>query len=365
MNVIVSNEQNALLSNLDVDVIKCVNGLYSVNDLSMMFDDLFYNKLIIDVTSIKDYKAINTFRELGNRISLDKIILFIPEGNTICTPSYLSQLVDIGVYNFTTNVEGIKYLLQRSNTYNDVAYIKNMANSFISKNNQTNITDGNNNFGNNNDIDGNNNNSNQNYSVVSSPNGGVKAATNCLAFKLGVKNLTEHSGATSLIYMMKRELASNLGDNMVLAVELSKNDFQFFKDPMMLSSDPDSIRSVLGRHSDCSIILIDLNNTDDLSICDDVLYLLDPGTLKLNKLIRRDRNVFEKLKGRKIILNRSLLNNKDVDELEYEARARFYYNLPPLNDRKHNDSVIELLSKLKLIDVPNNESDKIFGLFRR
>ena len=357
MNVIVSNEQDALLSNLDVDVIKCVNGLYSVNDLSMMFNDLFYNKLIIDVTAIKDYRAINTFSELGKKMSLDKIILFIPEGNAICTPSFLSQLVDIGVYNFTTNVDGIKYLLQKSNTYNDVAYIKNMANSFISKNNQTNATNSNDNYS--------DNNMRRSFSVVGSPNGGVKAATNCLAFKLGVKNLTEHSGATSLIYMMKRELASNLGDNMVLAVELNKNDFQFFKDPMMISSDPDSIRSVLGRHSDCSIILIDLNNTDDLSICDDVLYLIDPGTLKLNKLIRRDRNVFEKLKGGKIVLNRSLLNNKDVDELEYEARARFYYNLPPLNDRKHNDSIIELLSKMKLIDVPNNESDKIFGLFRR
>ena len=71
------------------------------------------------------------------------------------------------------------------------------------------------------------------------------------------------------------------------------------------------------------------------------------------------------MKDKKIVLNKNLLSEKDVEELEYEAGIKFYYSIPPLNDRKRNDIVNEFLSKLGLVHYGTESAGKIFGLFRR
>ena len=73
------------------------------------------------------------------------------------------------------------------------------------------------------------------------------------------------------------------------------------------------------------------------------------------------------LKDKKIILNQSLLTSKDVSELEYEAGIKSFFNLPPVNDRKKNEVITELLTKVGLLQITQggNNSGKIFGLFRR
>ena len=55
MNVIVSNKYQALLANLDIDVIKSINGEFSVDELVAQFSNFYYNKMIIDITAIKGY----------------------------------------------------------------------------------------------------------------------------------------------------------------------------------------------------------------------------------------------------------------------------------------------------------------------
>ena len=98
------------------------------------------------------------------------------------------------------------------------------------------------------------------------------------------------------------------------------------------------------------------------------LYLLEPSIIKLNKLMRRNRNIFSKLQNEKIILNKSLLTNKDIADFEYEAKTRVFYNMPPLDERKRNPIFDDFLSRLGLLAVKKEqkkESGKIFGLFRR
>ena len=68
-----------------------------------------------------------------------------------------------------------------------------------------------------------------------------------------------------------------------------------------------------------SVILVDLNECEDDSSCGDVLYLIEPSSIRLNKLMRTNKNIFNELNGKKIILNKSLLNNKDIEDFEYEA----------------------------------------------
>ena len=88
----------------------------------------------------------------------------------------------------------------------------------------------------------------------------------------------------------------------------------------------------------------------------------------LNKLIRKDRHAFEKLKGEKIILNRSVLNNTDVADFEYESRSKVYFNIPYLDDKLDNNHVLnELLIKMgfaRLDDDNSEKGGKLFSIFK-
>lgn len=351
MNVIISNEQQGQIATLDIDIIKSITGIYGASEIVEMFKNFFYNKMVLDVTAIKGYTDVQVFKILAEGLDPEKTIFFIPEGNSICTPNFLAQLVTLGIYNFTTNLEGVKYLLKKSNTYNDVAHIQQMGGGtiqppqpqFPSNAHETGAVQ---------------------VQVPDEPKVEVQQSMMNRTIRLGIRNITDHAGSTSLAYMMKKELVSVFGENKVVAIEVNKNDFQFYNDKAMVSSNTSELKNVLDRYNGMSVILIDLNDYEDNTICDEVLYLLEASTLKLNRLVRKNKNVFAKLKGKKIVLNQSLLSNKDISELEYEAGVKFFYSLPPLNDRKRNDAVTELLSKLGLVQISNN-SGKIFGLFRR
>lgn len=354
MNVIIANEQQGQIATLDIDVIKSITGTYGANEIVEMFKNFFYSKMVLDVTAIKGYTDVKMFKILAEGLDPDKTIFFIPEGNSICTPNFLAQLVTLGIYNFTTNLEGVKYLLKKSNTYNDVAHIQKMGGGGLPPS----------------PIQQDPNALNETGAVqIQIPKDDIKTvqATQGLmnrTIKLGIRSVSEHAGASSLIYMLKRELTSVFGENKVVAIEVNKSEFQFFNDKAMVSSNTNDLRGVVGRYNGMSVILIDLNDYEDNTICDDVLYLMESSTLKLNKLIRKNKNVFANLKNQKIILNQSLLSAKEVSELEYEAGIKFFYTLPPLNDRKKNDAITGLLAKLGLVQV-STSSSKIFGLFRR
>ena len=327
MNVIVSNVQRNILSGLDIDIIKSISGEYDAAELVEMFKNFFYNKMILDVTAIKDFHNIKSFQTIAMGLDVEKIVFFLPEGTDVCTSSFLSKLVSMGIYNFTTNIEGVKYLLEHPNTYKQVAHIQQLGD----------VTN----------------------SVVQKVESGSKI--------IGVRNVTEHAGATTFIYMLKKELKTHFGDT-IIAIELNKSDFQYFGDKNMISLSVDQVHGALTKYAGASVILIDLNDSPDDSFCTDVLYLLEPSVIKLNKLMRRNRNIFSKLQNEKIVLNKSLLSNKDIADFEYEAKARVFYNMPPLDERKRNPIFDDFLSRLGLLSVKKEqkkESGKIFGLFRR
>ena len=266
MNVVIANSQQNILSNLDIDIIKSITGTYEASEIVEMFKSFFYNKMVLDVTAIKNYEDIRSYQTLAMGLDVEKIIFFLPENSNLCTSNFLSKLISVGIYNFTTNLDGIKYLIKKSNTYKDVAHIQQL-----------------------NDLS---------TTIVNKVENGTKI--------IGVRNVTEHAGATTLIYMSKKESTVELG-NAVVAIEVDKNDFSVFNDKNMISTTSAQLRSIIERYRNASIILIDLNDSTDDSICGDVLYLLEPSIIKLNKLIRRYHRIFAKLKGKKLILNKSLL----------------------------------------------------------
>lgn len=336
MNVIIANEQQNQLANLDIDIIKSITGLYDAFEIVEMFKNFFFSKMILDVTALKNYKDIKTYEILANGLDPDKIIFLLPEGSELCTPNFLSHIISLKIYNFTTNLNGINFLLKKTNTLKDVEHIVKMASVKTSS---------------------------ETGAVVANVSANVKRGVTVL----GVKNVTESAGATTFIYLLKKELSLAYGQNNVVAIEIDKNDFSLFNDKNMFSIRQTDIKNTIAKYSNASIILVDLNNCPDNSFCGDVLYLIEPSTIKLNRLVRRNRVIFSKLVGKKVILNQSLLLNNDVFDFESEAGIKVFYNMPPLDERKRNSIIHDFLSKLGLFNEPvnSNNSSKIFGLFRR
>ncbi len=335
MNVIVANEQQNQLSNLDIDIIKSISGIYDAFEIVEMFKNFFYSKMILDVTALKNYRDIKTYEVLVSGLEPDKIIFLLPDGSDLCQPNFLSHIISLKIYNFTTNINGVKYLLKKTNTLKDVEHIVKMASISASQETGAMVTT-------------------------------ISRNTNSGPTILGVKNVTDGAGATTFIYLLKKELSLVYGQNNVIAFEIDKNDFTLFNDKNMISVRQNDVKNTISRFSNASIILVDLNSYTDDSFCSDVIYLLEPSTIKLNRLIRRNRTIFNKLVNKKVVLNQSLLLNNDVFDFESEAGIRVFYNMPPLDERKRNSIVHDFLTKLGLFNNRNNNNgSKIFGLFRR
>lgn len=341
MNVIVANEQQNQLANLDVDIIKSISGSYEVSELVEMFKSFFYSKMILDVTAIKQYKDVRTYELLTKGLDPEKIIFFLPEGSQLCTPNFLGHLISLGIYNFTTNLNGIKYLLKKSNTLQDVEHIRKMAHT---------------------------ENSAETGGAVVSTSVSTKVNDGGISV-VGFRNITEHAGATTFIYMLRKELALVYGQEHVMAVEIDRNDYQLFMEKNMVSVRGAEIQNFLAGLDGIDIVLVDLNDYPEDSFCGDVVYLVEPSTIKLNKLIRKNQDVFQSLMSSKVVLNMSLLLNNDVFDFESEAGIKVFYNMPPLDERKRNAVVNDFLIKLGLIHSNHQEnggnSGRIFGLFRR
>ncbi len=331
MNVIIANEAHEMLSNLDVDIIKSVDGVHTAEEIVSMFKNFFYARMILDITAIQDYDDVTNIQKLSIGLDADKIILVLPNNELYTSSAYLSKIISMGIYNFTTNLEGIKYCLDHPNTYKDVAHIQQIGS----------------------------------ISQAPIPNAtGTKVLDGARIF--GFKNLTDHAGSTTLIYMIKKELEAN--GISVLAIEVNHHEFGYFNDKNMISVASENLMNMLATKKNFDVILVDLNDSSNDGVCGDVLYLLEPSILKLNKLMRRNRRVFEEMKGRKLVLNKSLLTSRDVNDFEYEGKMRVFYNIPPLNDREKNEPLTGFLNALGLLNKKEGKEDSggLFGsLFRR
>ena len=331
MNVIVSNKNQGLLNTLDVDIIKSINGEFSVDEIIGTFSNFFFNRMFLDITAIKDYKDISNIQKLSMGLDIDKVILLL-DNALMADNSYLSKLISIGIYNFANNKESLMYLYNHPNTYKDVAHIHQLNNSA------------------NNDTPEEKEEKHEKGKFFkgftiptkndSSSNDNIRTAK-----VIGFKNMTHGAGATTLVYMLKKYLGEK---DYVVALEVGKNDFGFFNEKDMFSINQANLSAAINKFNNASRILIDLNNNDG-ELCDEVIYLLEPSTIKLNKMMIVNKDIFDKLYGKKIVLNKSLLSDKDVSDFEYESHSQIAFNMPPLNDRISNDEVLkEFVEKLEL-----------------
>ena len=308
MNVIVSNKNQLLLENLGIDIIKEMNGEFEVDEIIATFQNFFYQRMILDITSIKNYTDIVNLQKLSISLDMQKLILLLDGTEETSNPNFLSNLVSMGIYNFTKNMEGIQYLYNTPNTYRDVAQFHRLDAT----------------FGNAAVVKA--------QPVVAAPVVEVAPQPEFYGTRvIGVKNVTKQSGASSLVYMMKNELSKNYS---TIAIEVDKTDFTYFKDKSLISTITSEVGSVINKHKDKNVIIIDINNSLVAEgFCQDVLYLIEPSIIKLQKLMTLNATALQGLKNKKIILNQSLLSSNEIANFEYEARVKVFYNLAPLNER--------------------------------
>ncbi|MCI9233268.1 MAG: hypothetical protein HFH08_01570 [Bacilli bacterium] len=329
MNVIVANKYETMLQDLNIDVIKRLNGEFEVDDLIAQFENFFFQRMILDITAIKDYKDIKNLQKLSISLDMDKVILLLDDSPEGTSSEYLSKLISMGIYNFTRNVEGIMYLYEHPNNYRDVAHIHQL-----------------------------DTNTGPNILERYVPTQGVRI--------IGVKNVTKQSGATTLIYMMKKQLEKNYD---VKAIEVDKRDFMYFRDKDLISSSSNEVGGLLAKYSSSDIILVDVNESAVAeSLVHTVIYLIEPSIIKLNRMMMLGPKVLKNLEGKKVILNQSLLSSKDVLDFEYESRLKIFYNMPPLDEREKeimalNRFLVRLGFDRQQIGEEEEKKRSILGLF--
>ena len=334
MNVIISNKYQSLLASIDIDVIKSINGEFEVDEIVSNFTNFFYNKMIIDVTAIRNYQDINTLQQLSVGLDMSKIILLLDDSEIVNSQVFLSQLVSMGIYNFTRNIDAVKFLIDNPNTYKDVASYHQLNSATIATPTET---------------------------VVNQDGFGRMGLR-----VIGIKNVTNHAGSTTLTYLLKKHLEKAYG---VVAVEVDNNDFMYFNDKTLRTTTALDLPAFIATNSSNEIILVDLNDKGPVSSCTEVIYLIEPGLIKLNKLIRKDHKAFEKLKDKKVVLNRSILNDRDVADFEYESKSKVFYNMPYLDDKLDKSMAVdEFLIKLGFTrlqsDNEESKNSKLFSIFK-
>lgn len=320
MDTVISNKYSSVLNELDIEVSKKLEGEYTVDEIISQFKNFFFNKMFLDITAIKDYKDLTNLQKLSMSIDMDKVILLLDKDDSISdSEPFLAKLVNMGIYNFTKDQNNLMYLYTNPNVYRDVAYLQK-----IVPEDNGNTTD---------------------YSHLI-PNRRV----------IGIKNITDSAGSTSLIYMLKKVLSSYYS---VMVLEVNKRDFTYFKDNDALTVKEDEISNVMDKYNNIDIFLLDLNKSNKDYLCTDVLYLIEPSILKLNKLAMLNPKLINDIKGKMVVLNKSVLSKSEQADFEVETGIKVFYNIPPLNDKKDNsDILLPLLEKLGYIKKEEEQEKK-------
>lgn len=340
MNIIVKNQNYKITDSLNIEVIKTLSGEFSLNEIKKELINFYYNKMIIDITAIRNHYDINSVLEFLREFEPAKIIILINDSEVINSNSFLGVLVENGYYNFTRNAAGINYLLDNPNQYDDVKKYVNTSTPINVLNPSYKL---------NNDI--------EEHQIVKENIYNFEKKNKKQKI-IGIQNITEHAGATTLTYMLVKQLKLNYS---VKGIEMNKQDFVYFRDSdLTLCTSIDDLKLKFKEYANIDVIVIDLNSFDANNYCDEILYLVDPGLIKLNKLIKKDNNIYLKVKNGKVILNRSAIKDEEIPTIEYETKFKIFYNMPNFNDRKERIQIIDMLL-YKLGFNKQNPNTGIFG----
>ena len=333
MNVIISNKYRDVLSTLDIEVIKKLEGEFSVEEIVENFKNFFFQKMILDITALKDYKSIKTLQQLSLSLDMDRLILLLDGSPETSSPEYLSDLISMHIYNFTMNVEGVKWLYDHPNSYRDVAQYHQL---------------------------------DTNHGSVAAPmisNVSVSAPAMRKSVIICLKDVTDGAGATTLAYLMRKQLSRNYT---AVAIEVDKHDFMYFDDDNLHSVRNSELGNTISKYSNMDAIIIDANSSPAAEgLSTETFYLIEPSKIKLNKLLAKNPRAFINAKDKKVVLNKCCLSKQDVSDFEFETKLNTFSTIPPLNDQSdENIGLDEFLNKLGFYEQNPGSGTSKKGLFK-
>ena len=310
MYIIIKNENSRIINNLTVNVSKTLVGDFTREDLDRELNLINYDKAIVDITSIRNYYDDNyLYKFLEFFRSPSDVILLLNDGFVANSKHFLSKLISKGYYNFATTDSAVNRLLERNNTIDDVKEYMD-GNDFLK-------TD----------------------SIVSGIDKNKKFETDKLI--IGIENGFPHSGATTLMYMLVKEIGKS---KKVKGIEMINNDSLFFRDDRIISCESRiQFETIVKTINDIDVYIVDLNGSDVKEICNKVIYLIEPGTTKINKVVKGDRETYERLKNSDVVLNRSNIKDEEIKSLEYETKFKIVGNIPNLNERLDSNEALDKL----------------------
>ena len=317
MNIAIRNENLGVMNSLDVEIIKTLEGSFTRKEIEKEFNNLYYNKVIIDITAIKNYYDENVLFDFLDFWDGAKIVLVLNNTEFCNSPNLLKKLVQKGIYNFAKNASATTFLVNRPNTYEDVKkYVEDK--TLFNPLNQNNFV------------------AEQAYNAQKNLNQKI----------IGIKSLTTHAGATTLMYMMCQMLKVKYK---VKGIECNDDSSKYLKcDEIISSTSVNDLQVKIKTLYGCDVIILDLNDLNGEDFCDEILYLVEPGIIKFNKLIRNEKNMQKYATDyNKLILVRNNLKNGEIDNLSFEIKTEIFASLNDFNDRINSaESVRNMLIKL-------------------
>lgn len=329
MNLVIVNENISVINSLTIDIIKTLTGVYDVSKLEEELVNFYFNKVIIDITAIKNYFFKDDLLAFLNYFGKDKVIIVLSDSEYCNSKLFLSTLIENGYYNFTKNAQGVSFLMSKPNTYDDVKKFLVKEDTFTSVlTSNSNVED---------------ESVKENANISNIVNDGKNEKKTRV---IGVQDLYPGAGATTLMQQMVKQLAINYN---AMGIELSGHDTVYFRNNKILfCANMLDAKAEIRRHKDVEVFVIDLSGIKDKeNVCDEIIYLLEPGIIRLSKFIKYTDNLNELLDGKKIVLNRSALKDDEMDFFESQTGIKVFYNLINFDDRKERLlSVDKLLIKL-------------------
>ncbi len=309
MNVVTANENKSIIDRLDIDIIKRIDGQFELKELLSKFVNLYFNKMIIDITSIKDYQNLEVIKELSKSVDPSRVIIILNNDATVNSSFYMSNLIACGFYNFTRNFEGVKFLYNTPNSYDSVKHLVISEEEVVRQSNAF----------------------KEEQAVIYQSSGANKKRQ-----IIGFINLTNHAGSTSLVNMLVRQL--NASGQQAIGLEMFRQDMLYYHDPNLSTCfNKNDLESKLKLYDDVAAIFIDLNEFGEADkFCDKIIYVIEPSYIMLTKLLKKNRNALAEHKNDLILLNKSFVNDQEIPDFEYESKLKVYFNLPALNDRNNN-----------------------------
>ena len=71
--------------------------------------------------------------------------------------------------------------------------------------------------------------------------------------------------------------------------------------------------------------------------------------------------------NKKIVLNKSVLTNKDINDFENESNSKVFFNIPYLDDKKEHEPILDdflVALGFSRLNSSNSGKAKLFNIFK-